>query len=63
MFDRRKFRQLIGESARELRILVLVFVPIDAFFQPVLANRVAVAGAMAGALLLTTMGIIIEAMA
>jgi hypothetical protein len=59
MLDRRKMRELFGESIRELGILVLVFVPIDAFFQPAPVNRLEVAILMMGALLFGVWGIII----
>ncbi len=61
MLDRRKTYHLIGESLREVGILLLVFGPLDAFFQHERLGLFAVTPFIAAGLLLVGVGIIIEA--
>jgi hypothetical protein len=62
MIDTRKARHLMGETIRDIGILVIVFGPLDAFFQKERSSFTSfVASMVAGALLLIIVGIIIEA--
>ena len=61
MLDRRKANRLVGESLREVGILLLVFGPLDALFQRAQAGVLAVTPFIAVGLLLVGVGIIIEA--
>src|SRR5207247_1051014 len=60
MIDRGKARHLVGETIRDVGILVLVFDPLDALFQRPAPGAV-LAPMVAGALSLVTLGIIVEA--
>ncbi len=61
MLDRRKVYHLGGESLREIGVLLLVFGPLDAFFQREQASLFAVSPFIAAGLILTSVGIIIGA--
>lgn len=61
MLDRRKAYHLVGESLREIGILLLVFGPLDALFQRGRPSLLAVTPFIATGLLFTCSGIIIGA--
>lgn len=61
MIDKRKARHLFGETIRDVGILVVVFGPLDAFFQAEPTDGVALATIVACGLLFITLGIIVEA--
>ncbi len=61
MIDRRKAYHLLGESLRDIGILVTVFGPLDAFFQREPLNVGILVLVVAGGLLFMALGIIIEA--
>jgi hypothetical protein len=58
---KRKAVHLIGETSREIGILVLVFAPLDAFFQPLPPSIRFLTVAIGLALILIVGGIILEA--
>jgi len=60
MIDDRKALQLLGESVREVGILVLVFAPLDAFFQEEVPHIPVIAAVVASALLFVAIGIMLE---
>ncbi len=61
MIDKGKARHLVGETIREVGILVFVFGPLDALFQRPAPGVAVLAPMVAGALSLVTLGIIVEA--
>ncbi len=61
MIDRRKAQRLLGESIRDIGILVVVFGPLDAFFQKERPSIPLLALVVACGLLFIGLGIIIEA--
>ena len=61
MLDRRKALYLVGETLRDVGVLVLVFGPLDAFFQADGARALFVAAAAGGGLLSVAGGIMLEA--
>ena len=61
MLDRRKLQLLVGETLREVGILVAVFVPLDSLFQPGQPSPLVLASGMGCGLLFIATGIIIEA--
>ena len=61
MIDRRKAYHLLGESLRDIGILVAVFGPLDAFFQREAMNVGSLTLVVVGGLLFIGLGIIIEA--
>ena len=61
MIDKRRAYHLVGETLRDIGILIFVFAPLDAFFQREPPDLLALAVAVAGALLFISTGIIIEA--
>jgi hypothetical protein len=61
MINRRKAFHLAAETMREIGILVVVFGPLDAFFQKEVAAPGALSGIIMLALLAIVMGIMIEA--
>ncbi len=60
MFDRRKAFRLLGESLRDIGILILVFVPLDALFQHEPPGALTITLRMMVGLLFISLGIIIE---
>jgi len=63
VIDRRRVAYLVGESVREVGILVSVFGPLDALLLPPPVNPVALGLGIGGGLILITLGIIVEAQA
>ena len=61
VIDRRRAAVLVGETAREFGILVLVFAPLDALFQTGGPPRVFVIFLMVLGLIFAVAGIMIEA--
>ena len=61
MIDKRKAQRLIGETIRDVGILVVVFGPLDAIFQKERPPALLLALMVAGGLLSITLGIIVEA--
>ena len=61
MVNKRAVEQLMGETIREIGLLLLVFGPLDALFQPDRPSAGVLAALIAGALLFIILGIIIEA--
>jgi hypothetical protein len=61
MIDKRKAQRLLGESIRDIGILVVVFGPLDALFQKERPRIALLAVLVACALLFMTLGIILEA--
>lgn len=61
MFDRRRARALVGETARDVGILVLVFGPLDALFQSGGPGAGIVTFLVTVALISVTVGIMLEA--
>ena len=57
---KRKLLHLIGETSREIGVLILVFAPLDAFFQPHAASGRFVILAVGIALTLIIGGIMLE---
>ena len=61
MVDKGKAQRLVGETLRDIGILVIVFGPLDAVFQRPAPGVAVLAPMVAGALSLITLGIIVEA--
>ena len=61
MVDRRRALHLLGESMREVGILLLVFAPLDSLFQVQWQGATVLSLLVLCGLLLTVFGIIIEA--
>jgi hypothetical protein len=61
MFDKRKAQHLLGESIRDIGILVAVFGPLDAFFQRERPSLLTLTSIVVGGLLFIALGIILEA--
>ena len=61
MIDKRKALHLAGETVREIGILLVVFTPLDAFFQMDKPPLPVITGIMAVALLLILGGVMLEA--
>ena len=61
MIDKRKAQRLPGESIRDIGILVVVFGPLDAFFQKERPSILLLALVVAGGLLFIGLGVILEA--
>jgi hypothetical protein len=61
VIDRRRVTSLLGETSREIGILVFVFAPLDMLFQRGGPDLGVVILLIAGALILITLGTIIEA--
>jgi hypothetical protein len=61
MIDKGKAQRLVGETLRDIGILVIVFGPLDAVFQQPAPGSAVLALMVAGALFLITLGIILEA--
>jgi len=57
----RKAQRLAGESVREIGILLLVFGPLDAFFEPSRPGDLFLALVIGGGLCCVALGIIVEA--
>jgi hypothetical protein len=61
MIDRQRAKRLFGESLREIGILIVVFVPLDAVFQRERPTPLLITLSMMMGLIFTFLGIIIEA--
>ena len=61
MIDKRKAQQLLGETIRDIGILVVVFGPLDAFFQEGHLSALPLVLIVAAGLLCIALGIMIEA--
>jgi hypothetical protein len=61
MIATREAQRLAGESIREMGILLLVFGPLDAFFEPGRPGDLRLVLVIAGSLCCVTVGIIVEA--
>jgi hypothetical protein len=61
MIDKGKAQRLVGETMRDIGILVVVFGPLDALFQRPAPDLAVLAPMVAGALFFITLGIILEA--
>lgn len=61
MLDRQRAENLMGESVREVGILMVVFAPLEATFSDVLVDAGRVAAMFLVGLLLIAGGIILEA--
>jgi hypothetical protein len=61
MIDAREAQRLVGESLRDIGILVLVFGPLDAFFEPRPPGPVFLTLAVGAGLCCIVLGIILEA--
>ncbi len=61
MIDERKAQQLLGETMRDIGILVFVFAPLDAFFQRERPGWFPLALVVACGLLFIGLGIMLEA--
>ena len=57
----REARRLVGESIREVGVLLLTFGPLDAFFEPAPPGALFLAVVIVGGLCLVVLGIILEA--
>jgi hypothetical protein len=60
MIDRRKARHLVGETVRDIGILVFVFGPLDALYETGRASGIPLLAWLALGLSLMTLGIIME---
>jgi len=60
VIDKHKARRLLGETMRDIGILVFVFAPLDAFFQKQRPGWGPLAIVIAGGLLLIALGIMLE---
>ena len=61
VIDKRKAQQLLGETMRDIGILVFVFAPLDAFFQRERPGWFPLALVVACGLLFIGLGIMLEA--
>jgi len=61
VIDQRKAQQLLGETIRDIGILVVVFGPLDAFFQEGRVSTLPLVLIVAAGLLCIALGIMIEA--
>ena len=61
MIDKRKAMHLAGETVREIGILLVVFTPLDAWFQLDRPPLLLLTGIMTVALLLIVGGVMLEA--
>ncbi|PYO16453.1 MAG: hypothetical protein DMD31_02635 [Gemmatimonadetes bacterium] len=61
MIDKRRAQLLLGESIRDIGILVVVFGPLDAFFQKERPSVLLLSVVVTGGLLFIALGIILEA--
>jgi hypothetical protein len=61
MIDKRKAQRLLGETIRDIGILVFVFAPLDAFFQRERPGWFPLAFVVACGLLFIAVGIMLEA--
>ena len=61
MIDKRKAQRLLGESIRDIGILIVVFGPLDAFFQKERPSIGLLAVVVVAGLLFIALGIILEA--
>ena len=60
MFNWKRVEQVMGETVREIGILVVVFAPLDAAFAGGPVNADAMTGVIVSAFLLIIAGIILE---
>jgi hypothetical protein len=63
MIDRAKARALLGETVREIGVLLIVFVPVDAFFQGMSVAPFPLVAVVFCALVCIVLGIMVEAQA
>ncbi|HXL33634.1 MAG TPA: hypothetical protein VN953_01815 [Gemmatimonadales bacterium] len=61
VIDKRRAQHLLGETMRDIGILVVVFAPLDAFFRHERTALLPLGLAVAGALILIVLGIMVEA--
>jgi hypothetical protein len=61
MIDKGKAGRLVGETIRDIGILIVVFGPLDSLFQQPAPGSGVLALMVAGGLFLITLGIILEA--
>ena len=61
MMDKRKAQQLLGETTRDIGILVVVFAPLDAFFRKEPTALLPLVLVIAGGLICIVLGIMLEA--
>jgi len=61
MLDWRRAKDLVGETVREMGLLILVFAPLDAMFADMPVSRIFLAAILFFGLLLVIGGILIEA--
>jgi len=61
MIDKRKTERLVGETIRDIGILVFVFGPLDALFQQPTPGVAVVALLVGGGLFFIVLGIILQA--
>ena len=62
MIDKGKARHLVGETIRDIGILIVVFGPLDAIFQKERPSELLIALMVVFGLLSVTFGIIIESL-
>ncbi|HEV8382750.1 MAG TPA: hypothetical protein VGQ29_14270 [Gemmatimonadales bacterium] len=62
MIDRRKAQRLVGETIRDIGILVVVFGPLDAIFQKEGPGELLISLMVVFGLLSVTLGIILESL-
>ena len=60
MLDKRKAKQLLGETTREIGVLALVFIPLDILLAGKAGSALGLALGIMGGLLLIGIGIIAE---
>ena len=63
MIDRARARELLGETVREIGVLLAVFVPVDAFFQAIPVAPFPLVAVVLCALVCMVLGITVEAQA
>jgi len=61
MFNLRRAEDLLGETVREMGVLILVFAPLEALFSDVAVNNTLVAAMSLVGVLLAAGGIMLEA--
>ena len=61
MIDKRKAQRLLGETMRDIGILIFVFAPLDAFFQKERPGWLTLVFVVACGLLFISFGIMLEA--
>jgi len=61
MFNWQRAADLLGETVREMGVLILIFAPLEALFTDVLVNKTLVAAMFLVGVLLAAGGIMLEA--